>query len=144
MSFDPSQYEGVRITKALLSLKHQPVLYVQFQGEPADSDIQIETPGGRNSDKPKEPIKIAPVIDLTTGEEALLICSAVIVSNLNKYAKEKGSYVGKKFKLEEGGIKKDKRYRVVNMFELTPKPPAAPPVNETPAPSDKRERGIRS
>lgn len=125
-----------RVTKPLLSMKHQPLLYVKILSEPAESDIVIgETRG-------KEKMKVAEVVNLLTGEESLLICSTVVLSTFEKLKGDNPdapvSIVGRCFKLKSGDIKEGKKYRTVDIYEIreaSPSPVTPTPVTvPTPAP----------
>lgn len=109
-----------RLTVPLLSLKHKPELYVKMMSVPRETDIEITEGTSRSANSKKEPMKIADVIDLTTGEEGLLICPAILQST---FAKLGEGLVGKCFMLKAGDIVAGKKYRAIDVFQIK-EPPA--------------------
>jgi len=98
-----------QITLPLISMAHREVLYCEVTGEMMDAPMSGLA---RNKEKT---VPVVPVVDLETGEEALLICSAIIKG---AFEKVQGGYVGKRFEIREGTPIPGKRYRALDIFEL--------------------------
>ena len=68
-------------------------------------------------EKKREPAMLADVINLETGEEAQIICSAVVVSVLNENYPNNG-YVGKGFAITKKGREPGKQYNKFSVEEI--------------------------
>ena len=64
-----------------------------------------------------EPAHLAPVINLETGEENLLIVAAVVKGNFDEHY-PKNAYVGKAFELVKLGKREGKRYFDYSIKEI--------------------------
>lgn len=99
----------------------QPVLNLQV-GQPRTLKIlnALRESTYRNPDPKKQkdkPATIASVVDVQTGETAMLICPAVLAGNLREqYPKD--SYVGKTFYMEKLPKRPGKRYFDFSLVEV--------------------------
>lgn len=122
------------VTKPLFSLKHQPTLAVKITAAIMETDISFSEVQN-TTQKPR----VVECINLETGEEGMLIASAVVESSLMRNYAD-GSYVGKCFLFQAGTIKEGKKYRTVQVYEIEepaadPQPTGAAPIH---SPSKRR------
>lgn len=67
--------------------------------------------------KQMDPMQLAPITNLDSGEQTILICSAVVQSNMaEKYPEN--AYVGKAFEITCTGKVPGKRYKGYTIYEL--------------------------
>lgn len=109
-----------QVTLGVLKLSSKEPRYICIvDAMHVSADIAPEQPA-KDSDKPsakrKEPATVAHALDMETGEEGVLICSAMIKSQLNReYPGD--SYVGRGFELISTKVP-DKAYNIVSIAEV--------------------------
>lgn len=107
------QFQAIeRVTIPTLSHKYPDVLdvAVEFLSEFQDNESIDETT------KVSRIVKVAKVIDLTTGEVSNYVGSAVIVSELKSFAPN--GYIGRKFAIRKLKPPLGKRYNKVSIMEI--------------------------
>jgi hypothetical protein len=97
-------------------------MYLKFDSPFAiDNSIEIRTRRSKNDDPnaPKEPMEIADVTNLQTGEVGRLIGNSVIKSELRKAYPNDG-YVDRYFQITQGAMKtgKTNKYRSFKIVEI--------------------------
>lgn len=138
MGFDINSFEVVRnITKEFFVIPEDgSPMYLKFDSEfKTDSSIEIKT--RKTTDGNKEPMEIADVTNLATGEVGRLIGNAVVKSELRASFPE-DSYVGKMFSFTQGAQKTGRggnKYRSFKIVELREKKADAGANGSTPAPA---------
>lgn len=98
-----------RVTKPLVSMAHIQEFFCKVLSEMRESDMELETSGKKGK------AQVIDVIDLSTGDEAILICNTIMQSS---FAKLEGGIVGRCFLLKAGGIKEGKKYRQIDVYEI--------------------------
>ena len=111
-----------RLTKPLISMAHTQEFYGKILGAITESDIKVE--GARGDNK----MQLCDAVDLQTGEAVQLICSAIMVSSLNKLYHD-DTYIGKCFAFVAGTIREGKKYRNIDIYEI--EEPASGAPNES-------------
>lgn len=94
-----------------------------------DDTIQVRTRTTKNEDgteKKKEPLKVADVVNLQTGEEGRIIGNSVMISELEKCYPEQG-YASRYFQITQGAMKtgKTNKYRTFKIVEIKLREPEA-------------------
>lgn len=121
---DTPQFDVVRnVTKEFFVVPEDGTpMFLKFQTAFA-TDPSLVNIGRRSKnddpDKPKEPIEVADVLNLQTGEEGRIIGNSVIKSELrSSYPDE--SYVNKYFRITQGAMKQGKsnKYRSFKIIEI--------------------------
>jgi len=101
-----------RLTRSLWALAHTRELAFQAQGEMYQAELAI------TSKVTADPLTwVLNVVNLETGEEGMLICSAVLRAALTR---DSLPLNGRYFAVRAGIIREGKRYRDVDLVELTP------------------------
>ncbi|MDR3449955.1 MAG: hypothetical protein P4M15_09485 [Alphaproteobacteria bacterium] len=123
------------VTRRVLSQRDNIPVYVVFETAAADSAVQA-APAGRGSEAKMGAARVADVINLETGEPAVLIMNKVLESELERFTggtidDPNGGYVGRAFAIKSEKDTKDadgrdRRYRVYTIFELRKKGDGAP------------------
>lgn len=133
MSFDLSQYEVTKnVTRDFFMIPDDgSPMYLKFESPfIVDPTIEVKMRRGKNNDDKKEPMEIADVINLQTGELGRLIGNEVVKSELRtQYPND--SYVGKVFEFKQGSQKTGRggnKYRTFKIAELRPKGAASEPA----------------
>lgn len=104
------------VNRPLLKFKTDEPLYVKAE-KPMYKGKEIAADKAKEGDKKKEPAMLLDVIDLTTGEEAQIILSAVVQSVLKEeYPSDK--YVGKCFSMTKKGRAPGKSYDQYTVVEI--------------------------
>jgi hypothetical protein len=85
-------------------------LFLRFEG-PIYQGERLE------SQKDMEPPHLAKVVDLTTGEEGLIVVGAVLLSELDR-AYPKDAYVGKSFEILKRKAETGKKYSLWSIYEI--------------------------
>jgi len=124
--FNLDDYEVVRnVTLPFLILSETEPNYIKFNTaiEPDKTTFSERVRRSRKDEgdgsKKVEPMHIAEVVNLKTGEVARLVCHDVLESTLTEAYKDAG-YVGKAFKIEKTKAT-GKRYFNFTIRELQPK-----------------------
>lgn len=106
-----------QVTLPVLKLKPGTERFVCFIG-PMHVGEAIEAKKKEDGKPAKEPATIAHALDMETGEEGILICSAMLKGELNKqYPVER--YVGRGFGISHTRVP-DKDYNIVSIVEVAP------------------------
>lgn len=104
-----ANYKRKLVNPDLISLAHTPKVSVEITGD----SYRMHAPGlSKNED---EAVTVFPVINLDTGETALLMSTSVLERTLHIIP---GGYVGKSFEIEAGAPRGDKKYRPVKVWQL--------------------------
>ncbi len=98
-----------RLTKPLISMSHMSWLCCKVVGPPYKADFELGEGEGRG--KPT----VCPVVNLSDGEEGLLICNTIILSCFLFYGED---LINKVFELTSGSIVEGKGYRKIDIFEM--------------------------
>jgi hypothetical protein len=104
------------VTLPVLKLQPGAPAIVRFESAMRVSD-QIETAKGGDRAKAMEPATVAHVVDMQTGEEAIIIVGKVLKGELDK-AYPSNSYVGKTFEIINKGKLGDKKYNAYSVTEV--------------------------
>ena len=105
----PKYTRKERLTVGFTSMAHRKTLYCKVLTEPYQSDIEF------SNGKDKSCPMICNIIDLESGEESYLICSAIILSVFKKYGDK---LVGKAFELNQAPKIEGKKYRALDIYEI--------------------------
>lgn len=97
-----------QVTKPLISMAHTPELQVKILTEPS----RIEMPRLARSEDGM--VSIIDVVDLNTGEEAMLICPTVLI----RLMEEGDVVVGGCYEIVDAGVPEGKDYRAIKVYEL--------------------------
>lgn len=99
-----------QLTLPLISMSHREVLLCKCLSEPFVADFEI----GPSATQAPTLIR---VLDYDTAAEALLICSALVIS---AFERSQGPLTGRFFKLVSGELKEGKqfKYREINIAEM--------------------------
>lgn len=101
------------LTPALLKFVEEETRYVKITGEIYLGKEQA----AKDGDKKKDPAHLAPVINLETGEECVIIIGAVVASVL-KESYPGTDYVGKSFAITKKARQPGKQYNPYQVDEL--------------------------
>lgn len=121
MATTPRKFAKLRqVTLGVLKLSPKEPRYLCIvDAMHVSADIAPDAPA-KDSDKPaakkKEPATVAHALDMETGEEGVLICSAMLRSQLQREYPGDG-YVGRGFELVSTKVP-DKAYNVVSITEV--------------------------
>jgi hypothetical protein len=139
--FDPSEYTVVRnVTKEFFVIPEDGTpMYLRFETAFAkDESIEIKTRSrAGDGDKKKEPMEIADVVNMMTGEIGRLIGNEVVKSELRGSYPE-DSYIGKVFEIRQGASKTGRggnKYRTFKIVEMVRKSDTAPAPAPAAAPA---------
>lgn len=108
------------LTRPVLKLREDNPVYIKIQGP---MQIGKEMKPGADGKK-KEPATVADVINLESGEEAQIICGAVIKSVLNESYPD-NKYVGLCFAFTKQARQPGKEYNPVHIEEIEAPEPVA-------------------
>lgn len=112
--FDPKAVKVKKVvTLPFISPQVGKPLYLTFTG-PIYKGKELKGTGEKAK---MEPADLAPVVNLETGEDAILICAALVKGNLSE-TYEKESYVGKSFMVEKLPKREGKRYFDFSIKEI--------------------------
>lgn len=98
-----------QVNVPLISMAHRDRLYCLVNGE------ITQAPMGSFARSDSKTVPVCHVTDLESGQDGLLICTALVESALTKCP---GGYVGKRFEISQGTPIPGKRYRALDVFEL--------------------------
>lgn len=104
------------VTVPVLKLKPDAPAVVRIESR-MEKSKQIEGKGAADDKKKMEPATIAHCVDMTTGEECIIIVGKVLEGVLNDTYPEH-SYVGKCFEIVNRGKIGDKDYNTYNVTEV--------------------------
>jgi hypothetical protein len=123
----PAQFRRKKLlTRPTLKFVLGQPIYVKIEG-PMFIGRDIKTRGPAAEGKKKEPATVLNVIDLTTGEEAQIVCATIVKSTLSEeYPND--AYVGKSFELTKMAKEEGKDYNKYRIVEIEDAEPA--PVNK--------------
>mgnify|MGYP000255302535 CR=1 FL=1 len=106
-STKPKQYH--RLTLPLFSLAHTPEMEIEVRGKFRRASM----PGLAKNDDGM--VTLLPCIDLSSGEEGLLLAYTVVQSAIERSTDD---YVGHQYKIVRGDKKPGKAYYDVEVFEV--------------------------
>lgn len=101
-----------QVTLPVLKLDSKEPRYLHFIG-PMHLGEAVKAGEGK---KQMEPATVAHCLDMTTGEEGQLICSAMLASQIRREYPD-DSYVGRGFELTSTKVP-DKKYNIVSITEV--------------------------
>ena len=102
------------VTVPVLKLLPDQPVYVRVQSK---MEVSKQIEAKKAGTKPMEPATIMHVIDLSTGEEAILIVGKVLEGVFNETYAD-GAYVGKDFEIVNHGQRGDKKYNTYSVAQI--------------------------
>lgn len=109
-------YKKRAVTLPFTLLQDKQSIRCQFDGAIHAGKVDPNKKG--KDGKPMDPMQLAPITNLDTGEQTILICAAVVQSNMaEKFPGD--SYVGKAFEITCTGKVPGKRYKGYTIYELS-------------------------
>lgn len=109
------KYGKKAVTLPFTLLQDKQSIRVKFDGAIHAGKVDPNKKG--KDGKPMEPMQLAPITNLETGEQSMLICAAVVQSNMaEKFPGD--AYVGKAFEITCTGKVPGKRYKGYTIYEL--------------------------
>lgn len=117
-STTPRQFTKLRqVTLGVLKLSPKEPRYIYIVAPMhVSADIAPDAPAKEGAPKKKEPATVAHALDMQTGEEGVLICSAMLKSQLQREYPGDG-YVGRGFEFTSTKVP-DKAYNIVSIAEV--------------------------
>ena len=100
-----------KLTVGFISMAHLKVLYCKVLSPMVESEVEFT-----NATEKTHP-QVCMVVDLESGEESYLICSAIICSVFLKYG---DSLVGHEFEIAQAPKIEGKKYRSLDLYEIEP------------------------
>ena len=107
----PKYTRKERLTVGFTSMAHRKTLFCKVLTEPYQSDIEF------SNGKDKSCPMICNIIDLESGEESYLICSAIILSVFKKYG---DMLINASFEISQAPKIEGKKYRALDIYEIDP------------------------
>ncbi len=103
-----------RLTVGFTSMAHAKKLFCRINSPMRQSEVEFENAGQKSCPT------VCDIMNMETGEESYLICSAIIESCFGKF---KDHLVGKCFEIAQAPKIEGKKYRALDIFEINPVEP---------------------
>ena len=102
------------VTVPVLKLLSDQPVYIRVQSR---MEVSKQIENKKAGVKPMDPATVLHVVDLSTGEEAILIVGKVLEGVFNETYAD-GSYVGKDFEIVNHGKRGDKKYNTYSVAQI--------------------------